>query len=266
MSAAPCKDCGVRPKLAGRHRCVVCATRLLPIGDRILERDRRLEMIPERLRVARVAERLWPRGSRWCAGCQSFVPLADVAKNGSRCKACQSAATHGAMIAKTYGLDASDYDELLRVQGGKCAVCRARPKSKRLAVDHDHKSGAVRGLLCSRCNHDLLGSAWDSSAMALALWHYMNTPPTSGAWIRPELGLIAPLDGDAERPSKASGPEVATFARPSGKSVPSGGEAPTVRDYRGSLPSEWRDWPAEALNAVYAELVALLRVKDPAPF
>ena len=36
MSAAPCKDCGARPKLAGRHRCVVCATRLLPIGDRIL--------------------------------------------------------------------------------------------------------------------------------------------------------------------------------------------------------------------------------------
>lgn len=266
MTAAPCKDCGVRPKLPGRHRCIICATRLLPVGDRIAERDRRLEMIPERLRVSRIPERLWPKGSRWCSGCQSFVPLADVAKGAARCRACQSASTHGAMIAKVYGLRSADYDELLRVQGGKCAICRARPKSKRLAVDHDHGSGAVRGLLCSRCNHDLLGSAWDSSAMALALWHYMNTPPTSGAWIRPELGLAAPGDSDAQRPNGTSAPAGGTFARPSGKGAPAVGETPTVKDYRGSLPSEWREWPPAALNAVYAELVALLRVKDPAPF
>lgn len=109
------------------------------------------------------------------------------------------------MVAKTYGLAAGDYERLLVAQGGRCAICRARPKSKRLAVDHDHKTGAVRGLLCSRCNHDLMGSAWDSMAMASALWHYMNTPPATGGWVPPEdqAPLVAD-DGSAQRPPKPS--------------------------------------------------------------
>lgn len=206
---APCKECGIRPKLAGRHRCIVCQTRLEPIGEQIIERDRRLAMVPEELRRSRVPERLWPKGQRWCAGCQSFVELRDIPKGAHRCRACQSGASHGASILKTYGLTADDYETLLELQGGKCAICRAKPKSKRLAVDHDHKSGRVRGLLCSRCNHDLLGSAWDSMAMALALWHYMNTPPATGEWIAPELGLEAP---GAVSPSKPSEPVDDGFA------------------------------------------------------
>lgn len=193
----PCIECGARPKLVGRHRCVVCYTRSLPIGEQVLESRRRLEMVPPELRRKRVPERLWPEGTRWCAGCQSFVDLVDVASGSSRCRACASAATHSAHIEKTYGLTAAEYDALLVLQGGKCAICRRRPKTKRLAVDHSHKSGEVRGLLCSRCNHDLMGAAWDSSNMAAALWHYLNTPPTGGAWMppenRPPLGPSAPL-------------------------------------------------------------------------
>jgi Recombination endonuclease VII len=45
------------------------------------------------------------------------------------------------------------FEELLRQQGGCCAICKARPEPKRrLAVDHCHKADVVRGLLCSRCN------------------------------------------------------------------------------------------------------------------
>jgi hypothetical protein len=262
MAAAPCKECGVRPKLVGRHRCLICTTRHLPIGDQVAERDRRLAMVPERLRVARISEKSWPAGSRWCAGCQSFVPLIDVAKGSSRCRACQSAATHGAMVAKVYGLTSADYEALLVTQGGKCAICRARPVSKRLAVDHDHRTEAVRGLLCSRCNHDLLGSAWDSSSMALALWHYMNTPPTSGDWRAPELGLLAPAVAPSE--SLEARP---VLGKPSGKRASQGASgAATVTDYRGALPDEWRDWPIAALNALWRDLAELLRQKDPAPF
>lgn len=119
------------------------------------------------------------------------------------------------MVAKTYGLELSEYEALLKLQGGKCAICRARPISKRLAVDHDHKSGAVRGLLCGRCNHDLMGNAWDSLAIASALWHYLNTPPASGAWIPPEAqAKLEPVaSGGAVRPSPASaGPALVTNA------------------------------------------------------
>jgi hypothetical protein len=192
----PCIECRVLPKWGTRHRCRACYFRHQPIGERIAEARRRLEMVPVELRQSRVPEKEWPAGKRWCAGCQSFVPLEDT--RGSRCIPCASASQHGAMIAKTYGIDAAEYDRLLALQDGKCAICRARPKKKRLAVDHSHKSGAVRGLLCSRCNHDLLGAGWDSGAMLLAAWHYLNTPPTSGVWVNPERGLVAPSTVAAE--------------------------------------------------------------------
>ena len=45
-----------------------------------------------------------------------------------------------------------DYEALLAAQGGGCALCGNPPKTRRLDVDHDHRTGQIRGLLCSRCN------------------------------------------------------------------------------------------------------------------
>lgn len=49
------------------------------------------------------------------------------------------------------------YDDLLNEQGGVCAVCKRPPGAKRLAVDHDHSTGRVRGLTCFRCNKFIIG-------------------------------------------------------------------------------------------------------------
>jgi hypothetical protein len=49
----------------------------------------------------------------------------------------------------------ADYEALLAAQGGVCALCGKPPKTRRLSVDHDHKTGTVRGLLCFRCNRAL---------------------------------------------------------------------------------------------------------------
>lgn len=219
MSAQPCKECGRRPKAFGRHRCVTCQLRHEPIGDQVAAARRRLAMVPEDMRVKRSKkiEVQAPAGTSWCAGCQSFRDLADFAKSATQCRACASAKTHAAAVAKTYGVTGDEYEALLQRQGGKCAICRARPRSKRLAVDHNHTTGAVRGLLCSRCNHDLLGSAWDSLALATALWHYMNTPPASGAWLPPEAQpRLAPVE-DATRPSAAPALELAVIGQASPK-------------------------------------------------
>lgn len=164
-------------------------------------------MIPPELRVKRSkkVEALAPPSTSFCAGCQSFRDLADFGKGATMCRACVSAKSHAAMIAKTYGLTPDEYDALLALQGGRCAICRARPRSKRLAVDHDHKEGDVRGLLCSRCNHDLMGSAWDSLAIVAALWHYLNTPPASGAWLPPESAPTIGILESAQRPANESG-------------------------------------------------------------
>lgn len=54
---------------------------------------------------------------------------------------------------KQYGLTPTSYSRLLDYQLGGCAICGREPtKRRRLAVDHNHRSGKVRGLLCTRCN------------------------------------------------------------------------------------------------------------------
>jgi hypothetical protein len=45
---------------------------------------------------------------------------------------------------------------MFEAQGGVCAICgEARPEARTLHVDHDHATGAIRGLLCFRCNNAL---------------------------------------------------------------------------------------------------------------
>jgi hypothetical protein len=45
-----------------------------------------------------------------------------------------------------------DYVALAREFGERCGICGRKEKGKRLAVDHDHRTGRVRGLLCGKCN------------------------------------------------------------------------------------------------------------------
>ena len=57
--------------------------------------------------------------------------------------------------AKQLGVSDELYMELLERQGGVCALCGNPPKTRRLSVDHNHRTGKVRGLLCFRCNRAL---------------------------------------------------------------------------------------------------------------
>lgn len=57
-----------------------------------------------------------------------------------------------------YGLQHGEYDQMVEAQGGVCKICSKFHTSKRfprLSVDHDHKTGKVRGLLCFACNSKL---------------------------------------------------------------------------------------------------------------
>ena len=59
-------------------------------------------------------------------------------------------------LKRTYGITVEQYDEMLASQGGVCAVCGREPRDDiSLHVDHDHETGAIRGLLCFRCNNSL---------------------------------------------------------------------------------------------------------------
>lgn len=186
MSApSPCKSCNVEPKAAPRHFCVECLLRRQPMDAQIAAAEHRLAAVPGSMHRATVPMSAWPPGRRWCSACQSFRLLADHAAGSAQCRPCVSAKAHDRSMQQKYGIDRAEYVRILDVvQGGRCAICGGRPSTSgvRFAVDHDHKTQAVRGILCSRCNHELLGAAHDSLPILLRAVNYLRTPPAQGAW------------------------------------------------------------------------------------
>ncbi len=77
-------------------------------------------------------------------------------------------------LKHSFGLTVDEYDRLLEVQGGLCAICGKKCSTgKRLSVDHDHDTGRVRGLLCMKCNL-IIGHANDSVTLLRAVILYLT--------------------------------------------------------------------------------------------
>ena len=54
-------------------------------------------------------------------------------------------------LKRYYGISEDEYEQILKDQDFVCAICN-EPSEKTLAIDHDHNTGRIRGLLCHRCN------------------------------------------------------------------------------------------------------------------
>jgi hypothetical protein len=131
--------------------------------------------------------RVAPEGQRWCPDCQTFKMLEDFPRNsasttglGGYCKPCHNARgrenrikNHGSTreyhLRRRYGIGQPDVDRMLAEQGGVCAVCE-KPDPEH--VDHDHKTGQVRGMLCFNCNQ-ALGNVRDSAHVLDRLREYL---------------------------------------------------------------------------------------------
>jgi cytochrome c1 len=134
-----------------------------------------------------------PGATKVCARCKVEKPATDEhfcrAAKGSKwfqsyCKPCAVEYTADASkhnpkyrlrfrrrnLRRNYGLTVEQYEALYRAQGGVCAICKGVPTGKRarLAVDHDHETGAVRGLLCDHCNRGLGGFRDNPERLRLA--------------------------------------------------------------------------------------------------
>ncbi|SHU54419.1 endonuclease VII domain-containing protein [Mycobacteroides abscessus] len=111
------------------------------------------------------------------------------------------------MIEATYGITPAEYQALYTAQGGVCAICqRATGKTRRLAVDHNHQTGEVRGLLCKTCNWIVIGR-YSITMLSRAIDYLINPPartilqkpaPTETVWVEWNDGFGA----NSERPIK----------------------------------------------------------------
>ena len=105
-----------------------------------------------------------------CAKCNAVKPIEDFHKQPSGpmgrhsyCKVCANEVQRLSRVklstpearrrwnlASRYKLDQKSFEKLLARQGGVCAICAMPPP--RPVIDHDHKTGKVRGILCHSCN------------------------------------------------------------------------------------------------------------------
>lgn len=99
--------------------------------------------------------------NKTCIDCLRALPEKDFYRNrrniASRCKACHAQEGLERRFLRLYGISHETYNDMFAAQCGVCAICGEKQSKRngritRLAVDHDHKTGKVRSLLCTRCN------------------------------------------------------------------------------------------------------------------
>ena len=140
--------------------------------------------------------------SKVCCVCEERKPFSEFYnfKNKSdgksyRCKSCDYKARKGyqernreryaknlrdTRLRNLYNIEPKDYELMLKEQAGCCAICgkpkednKVRGKLLYLAVDHDHKTGKVRGLLCNQCNRGL-GMLGDTKEALMRAHDYLD--------------------------------------------------------------------------------------------
>lgn len=106
--------------------------------------------------------------TRQCAQCGKDIPDRAHGRRKYCSQSCYNAAVSADQhenhrdiwLRRQYGISEDEYKSRLKEQRGRCNICgskdqRGRSGSTYFQVDHDHKTGAVRGLLCAPCNSGL---------------------------------------------------------------------------------------------------------------
>ena len=122
-----------------------------------------------------------PQNCYWREG----TPAADKAAWMRKYRADNPAKVKGYELKKRFGISVQKYDEMMDAQGGVCAICGnsetmidKRGLKMSLAVDHCHKTGKVRGLLCKNCNHGL-GNFKDDQGLLRKALDYLGKGKTN---------------------------------------------------------------------------------------
>lgn len=81
------------------------------------------------------------------------------------------------MLRYTYGISSEKYEELLTAQNHCCAICKRHEKNfkRRMAVEHNHKTREIQGIVCDHCNRSLLGRLRDPALFRAAADYLENS-------------------------------------------------------------------------------------------
>jgi hypothetical protein len=114
--------------------------------------------------------------SNHCSGCG--VELTEENhRSGLRCRDCYKISHRNSKMKKQYGITLDEYNEMWASQKGCCAICGTHQNEKNdgksLAVDHNHETGEVRGLLCVNCN-TAIGQLKDDPELLLKAVDYLR--------------------------------------------------------------------------------------------
>ena len=84
--------------------------------------------------------------------------------------------TRDLYLQRTYNITIEEYKQILAAQGHKCPVCLKLLEGISNPVDHDHKTGAVRGVTCTYCNHRVIGRHRDWEILYRAAMYLKDNP------------------------------------------------------------------------------------------
>ncbi|MER7046317.1 endonuclease VII domain-containing protein [Streptomyces jumonjinensis] len=125
-----------------------------------------------------------PPGRKLCRACGEIKPHSDWHRNArasdglsTRCKACRAVRGRADHLKRQYGITVAERDGMVADQMGICCICLAAPAAH---VDHCHKTGKVRGVLCFNCNSAIgkLGDNPDTVRRAAAYLEGNSWKPT----------------------------------------------------------------------------------------
>ena len=117
--------------------------------------------------------RLRKSGRTQCSACQVLYAKRNTHKQRESGNLAKTVRKY--QLKRKYGITIGEFEKLLEEQSFRCAICRTDDwgRHNKPHIDHDHKTGRVRGLLCSRCNMGL-GMFLDNPARLSSAIAYLS--------------------------------------------------------------------------------------------